>query len=122
MPDTVTAPIRTGEYIVGEEPDYRSRDVAIISGGDYAPGTVLGKITGSGKLTQVNPSASDGSQSAVAVLYQAAKASAADVRRTVHSRDCSVNGNLLIYPAGATTNQKQTIVNQLTALGIIVRV
>lgn len=122
MPDVITDGPRTGEYIVGEEQDYRSRDVAIITGGKYAPGTVLGKITASGKLTQLAPAASDGSQTAVAVLYQGCDASTKDQRRTVHSRNCSVNGNLLIYPAGATANQKQAAVNQLTALGIIVRV
>ena len=122
MSTTLTQAPRTGEYIVGEEPDYRSRDVAIITGGNFESGTVLGKITASGKLTQVVLGATDGSQNAVAILYQGARAATVDRRRTVHSRACSVNGNLLIYPTGSNASQQQAIVNERTALGIIVRV
>jgi hypothetical protein len=96
MPTTITEPVRTGEYIVGDEEDYRSRDVAVIASAASASatvpaGTVLGKITASGKLVPVAPAA-------------------------------SVNGNKLTWPAGITDSQKATATAQLTALGIITRV
>lgn len=215
-----TEGFHTGEYLVSEANGYRSRDIATITGGDYQPGTVLGRITeggvvtvtktdvgggkgaitlanpayaagapegdynviiiepGSnagtfevegpdgvvigtgtvgtafdgvvkftladggtdfaagdiakihvaiadpadlGKLTQLDPSATDGSQHAYAVLYDTAKAASADVQSTVHSRDCEVNDLCLTWPDGITDDQKATAVAELAERGIVVR-
>lgn len=117
----VEAPFRTAEYLVGEEEDYSSREVAFITGGDYYPGTVLGRITATGRLTQLAPGATDGSQSAVGILYEKALAASAEVSRTYHARLCSVNGLKLVWPAGITVGQKNTAIGQLNALFILVR-
>lgn len=123
MPNIINDAVRTAEYIVGEEEDYRSRDVAVIASEafDRPAGTVLGKVTATGKLVTVAPGASDGSQSAVAILYQGVPAGI-EAKRTVHSRECTVNGNKLTWKAGTTDNQKVAATAQLTALGIITRV
>ena len=123
MPNVINEPVRTGEYIVGEEEDYRSRDVAVIAAEafDRPAGTVLGKVTATGKLKTLAPTASDGTQNAVAILYQGVPANT-EVKRTVHSRECTVNGNKLTWLAGTTDPQKVAATAQLTALGIITRV
>lgn len=123
MPNVINEPVRTGEYIVGDEEDYRSRDVATIGSEafDRPAGTVLGRITATGKLVTLNPAASNGSQAAVAILYQGVPANT-EAKRTVHSRDCTVNGQKLTWLAGTTDAQKVTATAQLTALGIITRV
>jgi len=61
-----------GEFLMTEANGQRSRDsITIASGaGIIAPGTVLGKITASGKYLASAAGATDGSQTAVAIaLY-----------------------------------------------------
>ncbi|MCK8787644.1 head decoration protein [Roseomonas sp. NAR14] len=126
MPTTVVVnPGYPGGYIVGEESDNRSRDVGIIAGGvaaAYRPGTVLGKITGSGKYTILAPAASDGSQNAAAIYFGYGDAlSNGDLRATLHVRDMSANALQLTWPSGITDNQKATATASLAAAGIILR-
>lgn len=67
------------------------------------------------------PSATDGSQTACAALWDTAKASAADVRQVAHVRSCEVNGLVLDWPTGITTTQKNAAIADLAEAGIIVR-
>lgn len=73
------------------------------------------------KYAALNLAATDGSQRAAGVLYDTARAASADVKATAHVRDCEVNGLVLTWPAGITTDQKAAAVAELAALGIIVR-
>ena len=57
-----------------------TKPVTIVSGtGEVAAGTVLGKITASGKYTKYNDSGSDGEQTAKLILKDAVDATSADV-------------------------------------------
>ena len=116
----LTEPMRAGEHLVSEVTT-QSREVGVITGGAYKPGTVLGKITASGKLTQLAPAANDGSQNAAAILYGYVDASTADKPGTINVRLTEVNGLCLTWPAGITTNQQTAAIAQLAALGILVR-
>ena len=51
----------------------------VVTAGDYTKGTILGRISASGKLTAYDASASDGSEDPVGVLLEDADASSADV-------------------------------------------
>jgi hypothetical protein len=51
----------------------------VITGGDYTKGTILGRITASGKLTAYDSGASDGSEEPVGVLLEDTDAASADV-------------------------------------------
>ena len=118
-----TEPMRPGEYLVSEVAT-QSRDVAVVATGGsavYVAGTVMGKITASGKLTILAPAASDGSQNAAAILFGPVDATSADVSATITSRLAEVNGLCLTWPSGITTNQQNAAIAQLVALGIIVR-
>jgi hypothetical protein len=118
----LSEPVRPGEYLVSEHDGSFSRDVAVIAAGaNLVPGTVLGKVTASGKLTILAPGASDGSQTAVAVLYGPANAAAADVKQTITARSSEVNGLVLTWPAGITNNQQTAAITQLASVGILVR-
>ncbi|MGE4402842.1 MAG: head decoration protein [Desulfobulbus sp.] len=55
----------------------------IAAGADLAKGTILGRITASGKLVAAAAASSDGSQTPVAVLMEDAAAASADVSATV---------------------------------------
>ncbi len=113
-----------GEFVLSEANGQRSRDAGTIAAGQgkLPPGTVLGKITASGKFARTTMAAADGSQNAVAVLFNEIDATAADVSTTLMARDCEVNGSMLTY--GADVDQPAEIAAKnagLAAQGIIVR-
>lgn len=111
-----------GFHEVSEANGHRSREeIVIIDGQDLEVGTVLGKITTSGKYTQVDLAAADGSEDAVAVLWDSVVADGVDVNAAAHVRDCEVLGAELVYPDGADANDIDTINASLEAVGIIVR-
>lgn len=111
-----------GGFIMSEANGHRSREeVTIDNGADLLAGAVLGKITASGKYVEFNPAASDGSQTAAAVLIADAKAASAEVQAAVMARDCEVNGNELVWDAGVDANEKAAAIASLASVGIIVR-
>ncbi|MGL5512654.1 MAG: head decoration protein [Sporomusa sp.] len=71
--------------IGGDNPPIRTKIVTIVSGaGLLVRGTVLGKITASGKYQTVNSTATDGSQMANCVLARDIDASTADTPAEVY--------------------------------------
>jgi hypothetical protein len=106
-----------GEFIVSEGNGRISREtITVLSGQNLQAAAVLGKITASGKYKVLDPAASDGSQTAVAVLYDNVDAATADAVRLAE-----VNGAELVWPVGITAGQKTTALGQLAALNIIAR-
>lgn len=113
----------TAHYLISEANGYRSREVGVIASGSgkLDAGAVLGRITASKKLVPIAPGASDGSQTAAAILYEGCDATSADVRRTLTARDAEVQAAVLVWPGGTTDNQKTAALAQLAALGIAAR-
>jgi Bacteriophage lambda head decoration protein D len=74
-----------------------------------------------GLYAPLSLTAADGTQNALAILFNETDASQGNTKVTVISRACEVNGSELIYPSGATTTQIAAINAQLQTLGIIVR-
>lgn len=106
----------TGEFLISEAPGSRSREEVTIAAaaGALQAGTVLGKITASGKYVAYNNGASDGSEVAAGILYAAAPDLAADQKAVAFVRDCEV-ANLRLTGIDAPGKV------YLAALGIIVR-
>lgn len=123
---TLTEGSRNWEFLLSENNgDFAREQFTLISGQNLKAGTVLGKITASGKYTILAPAAVDGSQLAVAILGPNTDASAAD-KRTAGiiggpSVAIEVNTNLLVWPAGISAPNKTTAIGQLLALGIKIR-
>ncbi len=114
----------TAEYILSEASGARSRDQAKIASGagQVEAGTILGKITASGKFAPHDSSATDGSEAAIAILYANVDATDADARCVISARDCEVKKDDLIYHADIDTDTEIDAVNaSLAANGIIVR-
>ncbi len=112
------------EGLLSEQEFYYSRDeITILSGsGVLVPGTVLAKVTASGKYVPSAATGSDGSQTAVAVLLYGVDATSADVKVAAITRDAQWNVNTLTY--GSTVNdstKKAAARAQLAAVGIITR-
>lgn len=110
------------EFVVSEASGTRSRDTAtLVSGQNLDAGTVLGKITASGKLTQFNQDGADGSETAMAILAYPCDASGADATCVIVARDAEVNAAELAWPNDIEAGEKATAITQLAAAGIIVR-
>lgn len=82
-------------------------------------GTVVGKVTASGKYKVLAPAATDGTEAAAGVVVQEITLSAsADMQGVIVNKFAKVAKSALIFPSGATTGQKATAIAQLEVLGI----
>ena len=118
---TLTEVRHAGEWLVSEAQGRRSREKVIIDTGNLVAGTVLGKITATGKYVILNTAGADGSQTAVGVLWEAVDATTADKVVAAIVRDAEVNGGEIIYPAGISTPNRDLAIANLALAGIIVR-
>jgi len=124
---TLTKIQSNASFIVSESNGYRSRDdvtVTVPATTTYAAGTILGKITASGKYVRHAAGATDGSEDEAGVLYETlvnTTVSAVDSESVSFARDAEVNGSELTYEVGADAAQITASNLALKALGIIVR-
>ena len=103
-------------FVLHEETSRYSRDVAVVPANTPAmvAGTVLGKVTASGKLKPYSNAATDGSEAAVGILLYNTPTQTEDQNVTVLTRHAEVNGNQLVgVDAAAIADLKQ--------VGILVR-
>ncbi len=110
-------------FIVSEANGRRSREQCVLAAhaADYASGTVIAKLTANGQYTILAPAAATGAEVAAGILFSRKEIAAGTQRAVRMARDCEVNGNLLVWPAGISGPQKAAAETQLAALGIIVR-
>jgi hypothetical protein len=100
---------------------YSRNNETLITGQNLTMGTVVGKITASGKITILAPAAVDGSQTAFGVLLADVNATAADQLCPVLRREAIVKDAGLVWPGGITNPQKATATAQLELVGIVIR-
>ncbi|HSG94405.1 MAG TPA: head decoration protein [Afifellaceae bacterium] len=123
---TLTETTHPGGFIVWEAfRDYSREVVTIATGGAtpvLEPGTVLGRITASGQYAAHDPAAVDGTETAVAVLWGKADATAADVDAVVLLRGPAiVNGHDLVFVGTPTAPEIAAARDALAAAGILTR-
>ena len=114
---TLTQGYQTGEFLVSEAPGARSRDqvTVTVAGAVALPsGTVLGKITATGKYIKYLNGASDGSQAVAGILWNELDPVAGDIKATMIARNAEVIG------AKLTGSDAPGLVD-MALLGIIVR-
>ena len=112
------------EFVMEELGVNFARDtITIVSGaGVIAPGTVLGKITASGKYKPSTATGADGGQTAVALNLYEVDATSADVEVAAITRGATVNGKLIAYDSTVDDDAKKAAkATQLAAAQIIVR-
>lgn len=81
-------------FVVSEASNQRSRDNVVVTaaGTEIPSGTVLGKVTASGKYVPYSNAASNGSEVAAGILYQSVPAGiTGDVNAVIFNADCEVN-------------------------------
>lgn len=129
MPTVFTEGKHPGEFLMSEAPGVGalSREVITIASGAgvIAPGTVLGKITASGKYIPspaAEVSGSEGAEVADAVNLYVVDATSADVEVTAIVRSAVLNGHELIYDASRNLAGEQLAARvDLAAKDVIVR-
>lgn len=124
--------IHSGDIVKYSIPEYSRDDITLAAGsGKLKCGTVLGKISASGKYEPVrlkvkNEEGADvdntgGSQIACAVLLSDVDATTADAKAVALSRHSIVLNEYLIYPTDFTEDEKANALSELEAVGIIKR-
>ncbi|OYW56788.1 MAG: hypothetical protein B7Y80_01515 [Hyphomicrobium sp. 32-62-53] len=122
MTVVATMPKFTHDWLVHElDPQLYRRAGVIVSGsGVLRTGTVLGKITASGKYAPLDPAASNGAQNAAAIVLNLVDATAADAETAILVGHAQIVPSELTWPAAAdTTNERNAALAQLEALGIV---
>lgn len=115
-----------GHYRIGGawDPNISSEEAIIVANsGAMVAGTVLGKITASGKYGKYDPAAADGRElpANAAILYADTPNLAVDQKATIDVRDGAVNGNALTWPAATTGPQKAALYAAVAARSLMVR-
>jgi len=120
----LTEPPSMGDVFKYEvNPNYTREAVTLLVGMPYPVGSVLGKITASGKYKLATSGGADGAQTATAVLLYAVDATLADAPGIVVARGPSIVSRAsLAYDATVDDGAKITTkLSQLAAVGIIPR-
>lgn len=106
----------TAEFLLSEGNGSISREEVIIAAaaGAMVPGTVLGKLTATGKYVAYVDAAADGSGVAAGVLYAAVPDLGVDQKGVAIVRNAEVMDSLLV---GADANAR----TELRAIGVIPR-
>ena len=116
-------PVHLSDLLKYEAPNLYSRDEVIVAAGQsLVLGAVVGRITATGEIVALDPTANDGRETVAGVLIEAVVTAATERKRSVIvSRHALVFGGSLVLPTTLTSEQTTAALVQLTALGIVVR-
>lgn len=120
----LTQPPTLGDVLKYEvNPNYTRETVPLLAGMAYPQGSVLGRITASGKYKLATSGGTDGAQTAAAVLLFAVDATLADAVGIVVVRGPAILSRAALAYDGSVDDAAKiaTKIGQLTALGLIVR-
>lgn len=119
----ITEGLNLGDLLKYEAPNLFSRDQVTVASGQTLPlGAVVGIVTATGKVKQIDPSATDGSQYAAGVLMQPCDAALIDREDGLMvARHAIVADHALTWPAAITVAKKQAAILQLKSLGVLIR-
>lgn len=106
----------TGEFLISEAEGSLSREevTVTLAGAGMASGTLLGKITASGKYVAYNNGAANGTEVCAGILYNTLPSATGDVKAVIIARQAEVM-------AAALTGSDAPGVVDLKAIGIYPR-
>jgi hypothetical protein len=119
----ITEGLNLGDLLKYEAPNLYSRDqITVASGQTLRLGAVVSIVTATGKVKQIDPSATDGTQYAAGVLMQPCDAALIDREDGLMvARHAIVADHALVWSVAITLAEKQSAVLQLKSLGVLVR-
>ena len=119
---TFTESTHPGGFLVWEAHRDYTGETVTVAAGTLPPGTVRGKITASGNYAAHDPNATDGTETAVAVLWGKADASAGDAPAVALVRGPAiVNRHDLVFAGTPSEGEIAAAHAALLAAGILVR-
>jgi hypothetical protein len=119
---TLTEGKHAGGFLVWEAFRDYTRETITVAAGTHQPGTVLGRITASGKYAAHDPAAVDGTETAVAVLWGKADASGGDAPAVAVVRGPAIVNRFDLVIAGEPSEGEIAAAHTaLLAAGILVR-
>ena len=112
-----------GQFVKYEAPQNYSREnVTVLSGQNLAAGTVVGRVTASGKIAVYDNAAGNGTETAIGVLIADVDASAADTAGVIIARHAIVVDQAkLVWKAAMSDGDKNAGITELKAAGILAR-
>jgi len=120
----LTQPPTMGDVLKYEvNPNYTRETVTLLSGTAYPVGSVLGRVTASGKYKLATSGGTDGTQTAGAVLLYAVDATLSDAVGIVIVRGPAIVSRAALAYDGTVDDAAKitTKIGQLATLGIIAR-
>ena len=119
---TLTETTHAGGFLVWEAFRDYTRETITVATGTLEPGTVLGRITASGKYAAHDPAAVDGTETAGAVLWGKADASGGDTLAVAVVRGPAiVNRHDLVFAGTPSEAEIAAAHAALLGAGILVR-
>jgi hypothetical protein len=119
---TYAEPQRPLEFLLYEEEVISRETLTVVSGaGVVKAGTVLGKVTASGKYTPYDDGLSNGAETAAAINLYEVDATSADVSVACIFRHAAVKADALQWHASADSTAKTAAYTALAAKTIIAR-
>lgn len=124
MAATLTSPVYVSDWLKYEAGSYYSRGTGTVASGAgvLVSGTVLARVTATGKFVPAAASGADGSQTATAILVAPVDATSADAACVVVENHALVSHAGLTW--GSTINdatKRAAAIAQLRTVGIKVR-
>lgn len=105
--------------VIYADPIHENDTLNFTAGATYKAGTILGRITASGKLFPFTVGAADGTQNPIAVLtYEVTRASAGDTPCRAMIGGIVRHDRLVVHAAGNNSTLTQAHVDALRAAGV----
>ncbi|WP_264707178.1 head decoration protein [Wolbachia endosymbiont (group A) of Acrocera orbiculus] len=111
-----------GDLLKYEASSLYSRDqITVAKGQNIKLGTVVAKKTDDGFIRVLNPTGTDGTQTAVGVITTDIHSKDSDIKGVIITRSAMLADHAVVWPTNITEEQKAAAIKQLEARGIIIR-
>ncbi|WP_174515624.1 head decoration protein [Wolbachia endosymbiont of Cardiocondyla obscurior] len=118
---SITEGNNLGDLLKYEVSNLYSRDqITVAKGQNLKLGTVVGCDTKDGLIKSLNPTATDGTQTAIGVITSDVNATET-TKAVIITRIAMLADHAVVWPANITEEQKAAAIKQLDARGIIIR-
>ncbi|MGL9762624.1 MAG: head decoration protein [Wolbachia sp.] len=118
----ITEQNNLGDLLKYEASSLYSRDqITVAKGQNIKLGTVVAKKTDDGFIRVLNPTGTDGTQTAVGVITTDIHSKDSDMKGVIITRSAMLADHAIVWPANITEEQKAAAIKQLEARGIIIR-
>ncbi|BDG76573.1 MULTISPECIES: head decoration protein [Wolbachia] len=117
----ITETNNLGDLLKYEASNLYSRDQIIVAKGQNLKlGAVVAKKTEDGFIRVLNPTATDGTQTAIGVIASDVNAKE-NAKGVIIARGAMLADHAVVWPANITEEQKTAAIKQLEGRGIIIR-